>query len=133
MKPARIVLLVLGSLMALVGFGLVAGGGALGWALATQRDDNGFFTTSDQRFQTDTFALTSDRIDLGRPGPDDWWADRHLATVRVRVDGAGSGPVFVGGQLVRGHGAIQSAGPITREPARSRRAARAVAICSACC
>jgi hypothetical protein len=96
MKPARIVLLVLGSLMALVGFGLVAGGGALGWALATQRDDDGFFTTSDQRFQTDTFALTSDRIDLGRPGPDDWWADRHLATVRVRVDGAGSGPVFVG-------------------------------------
>ena len=95
MKPARIVSLVIGSLLALIGFGLLAGGGILGWALATQRDDAGYFTTSNLRFATDSYALTSDKIDLGDPGPDGFgeWAN---ATVRVSVDSAGSGDVFVG-------------------------------------
>ena len=95
MKPARIVSLVIGSLLALVGFGLLAGGGILGWALATQRDDAGYFTTSNQQFMTDSYALTSDKIDLGDPGPDGFgdWAN---AMVRVRVDSAGSDEVFVG-------------------------------------
>ncbi len=95
MKPARIVSLVVGSLLALIGFGLLAGGGILGWALATQRDDAGYFTTSSQRFATDSYALTSDKIDLGDPGPDGFgeWAN---AAVRVSVDSADSGDVFVG-------------------------------------
>ena len=95
MKPIRVVLLVLGSLIALLGFGLVAGGAGLGWALATQRDDAGFFATSTERLETDSYALTSDRIDLGDPGPDDW-SDQELATVRVRADAAGERELFVG-------------------------------------
>ena len=96
MKPSRIVLLVLGSLVALLGFGLLGAGGALGWATATQRDDGGFFTTSEERFATDSFALRSDKIDLGEPGPGEWWADRDLATVKVSADGAGTEDLFVG-------------------------------------
>jgi len=96
MKPARVILLVLGSLIAMIGFGLVAGGASLGWALGTQRDDAGFFTTSNERFATDSYAITSDKIDLGDPGPDDWWADRDLATVRISVDSSGTAGVFVG-------------------------------------
>ncbi len=57
MRTRNVVLLVIGSLMALVGFGLLAGGAGLGWALGTQRDDDGFFTTSSERFETDGFAL----------------------------------------------------------------------------
>ncbi len=64
MKPTRIILLVLGSIMALIGFGLVAAGSTLGWALGTQRDDDGFFTTADERFETSTYAITSDKVDL---------------------------------------------------------------------
>ena len=95
MKPAPIVSLVIGSLLALIGFGLLAGGGILGWALATQRDDAGYFTTSNQQFTTDSYALTSDEVDLGDPGPDGFgeWAN---AMVRVSVDSAGSDEVFVG-------------------------------------
>jgi len=95
MKPARIVSLVIGSLLALIGIGLLAGGGILGWALGTQRDDAGFFTTSTQRFTTDSYALTSAKVDLGDPGPNGFvdWAN---ATVRVSADNAGSGDVFVG-------------------------------------
>jgi Domain of unknown function (DUF4389) len=95
MKPARIVSLVIGSLPALVGFGLLAGGGILGWALGTQRDADGFFTTSNQQFTTSSYALTSDKIDLGDPGPSGFgdWAN---ANVRVKVNKVGSGDVFVG-------------------------------------
>ena len=96
MRPLRIVVLVLGSIVALVGFALLAGAGVLGWALTTQRDDAGFFTTSTQRFHTRTAAITSRDIDLGRPGPDDWWADRDIATVRIRAEGSTAAPVFVG-------------------------------------
>ena len=86
MKFGRVVLLIAGSLIALIGFGLVGAGASLGWATATQRDDAGFFTTSIERFESDSFAITSDEIDLGEPGPDDWWADRELATVRIAAD-----------------------------------------------
>jgi hypothetical protein len=65
-------------------------------ALSVQRDDAGFFTTSNERFETDSFALTSDKIDLGEPGPDDWWADKDLATVRITADSARPGSLFVG-------------------------------------
>ena len=44
MRPGRIVMLVLGTLSALLGLGLLAGAGAPGWANYQQRD-NGFFTT----------------------------------------------------------------------------------------
>ncbi len=69
MKPLRIISLVIGSLLALVGFELLAGGGVLGWAQATQRDGDGFFTTSTERFETSSYALTSAKVDLGDPYP----------------------------------------------------------------
>ena len=95
MKPARIISLVIGSLLALVGFGLLAGGGVLGWAHSTQRDDAGYFTTSTEKFTTDSYALTSAKVDLGDPGPNSFgeWAN---GVVRVRVDGSGSDQLFVG-------------------------------------
>jgi hypothetical protein len=96
MRPSRVILIIVGSLVALMGLGVLAGGAVLGWALGTQRDDDGFFTTSEYRLSTDTYALTSDEIHLGSPGPDDWWADRELATGRVVADGAESDEVFVG-------------------------------------
>lgn len=96
MKPLGVVLLITGTLIGLVGLALMAAGAGLGWALATQRDDTGFFTTPEERFETDRYAITSDRIELGDPGPDDWWADRDLASVKVVADSAGDGAMFIG-------------------------------------
>jgi hypothetical protein len=67
------VMLVLGTLSALLGLGLLAGAGATGWAVYQQRDD-GYFTTPQARFAADAFALTSPRLGVmteGRrnPGP----------------------------------------------------------------
>lgn len=96
MKLWRVLLLTAGSLIALVGLGLIGAGASLGWATATQRDDTGFFTTSTERFASDSHAITSEEIDLGRPGPDDWWAERSLAAVRITAADTTDGELFVG-------------------------------------
>lgn len=96
MKPGRVLLLVIGSLVALLGVASLASGAVLGLALVTQRDDAGYFATSDERFETAGYALTSDKIDLGDPGPDEWYTDQDLVTVRLRADNAGTGDIFVG-------------------------------------
>ena len=77
---SRPVPLVIGILLALVGLPLLLGGLGLGWAVATQRDDDGFFSTPTEQLTTETVALSSEVASFGKAGPDDWWADRDLAT-----------------------------------------------------
>ncbi len=73
MKPGRIVMLVLGTLSALLGLGLLAGAGFTGWANYQQRD-GGYFTTPSERYTVDSYALTSPRlnvmVDAGPAGVD---------------------------------------------------------------
>jgi hypothetical protein len=94
----RIVLLVVGTLLALIGLAAAAGGGALLWANETQRDADGYFTTSTERFATTGYALVSDQIDLGAEGETATWAGDVGDLVRTRVVAeSGSGDrLFVG-------------------------------------
>ncbi len=91
---SRPVPLIIGALLAVLGFPILLGGLGLGWALATQADDDGFFATPTEGFTTSTSALSSTVLELGEAGPDDWWADQNLAT--VRIEATGDQPVFVG-------------------------------------
>ena len=78
----RIVLLVVGSIAALIAFALLVAGGVLLWAHLTQRDEGGFFTTSVERFETSAYAITSEEVDLGaEPSESDWIAG--IATIRL--------------------------------------------------
>ena len=96
MRPGKLVLVIAGALIALLGGAFALGGGALLLAHTTQRDAAGFYTTSTERFVTPDYALTSN-VDLGqKPGEHDWDPIHHLATVRLRVENAGEGPVFLG-------------------------------------
>jgi hypothetical protein len=70
-----------------MGLPLLLGGLGLGWAVATQRDDDGFFSTPTEQLSTQTVALSSEVVNLGKAGPNDWWADHHLATVRLSARG----------------------------------------------
>jgi hypothetical protein len=89
-------MVVLGAFAALIGLGLGAGGGVLLWAHGTQRDADGFYTTSTERFTTSTYALTS-RVDLGRaPGEHDWTITHPVGTVRIRAAGTEGERLFVG-------------------------------------
>ena len=91
MRPAKVVSVVLGSLAALLALGLAAGGVALLSFHATQRDD-GFYTTSSERFETPTYALTSERIDLGAGGvPFD-----PVDGLQISARSTDGRPVFVG-------------------------------------
>lgn len=91
MRPAKVVSVVVGSLAALLALGLAVGGTALVLLHATQRDGDGYYRTSTERFETPTYALTAERVDLGG----DWPGVGHLGTARVVARSVG-GPVFVG-------------------------------------
>src|SRR3954447_20220279 len=95
-RRSRPVLLVIGILLALVGIPLLLGGLGLGWAMATQRDDDGFFSTPTEQLTTETVALSSEVVNLGKPGPNDWWANRERATVRLSARSAHASAVFIG-------------------------------------
>src|SRR3954447_3247351 len=95
-RRSRPVLLVIGILLALVGLPLLLAGLGLGWAMATQRDDDGFFSTPTEQLTTQTVALSSEVVNLGEAGPDDWWAERDLATVRLSARSVDASGVFIG-------------------------------------
>jgi hypothetical protein len=90
MIVAGILIVLAAGLVALVGAGLT-------WAHTTQRDSDGFFSTSAERLDTATPAITSDELDLGVSPHDARWFDAgDLATVRIEVEGSGETPAFVG-------------------------------------
>ena len=98
MKAGRIVMIVIGAVLALIGFGLLAGGTAGLVGYATQRTD-GYFQTGEDRLASATYAITSDRVDLqSEPGSANWLIDRGaLGSVKLTIDPGRSGtPVFVG-------------------------------------
>ena len=57
--------LVFGSLGVLAALAFLAGGGALTWALQTHRDSSGYFTTHTHRYQTSSYALSTESLDVG--------------------------------------------------------------------
>jgi hypothetical protein len=65
----RPVPLVTGVLLALAGSPLLLGGLGLGWAMATQRDDDGFVSTPNEQLNTETVALSSEVVKLRRGRP----------------------------------------------------------------
>lgn len=89
MRPGRIVALVVGTLLALGGIGMLVGAGALGFAHIFLRDDDGYFEVTLDRIETATVAVVSPDLDLGaEPGSPDWVLDTLDIDVRLRVTGA---------------------------------------------
>ena len=95
-SAGRVVLVILGSLLALIGAGLLAGGCGLLWADQTQRDDDGFLSTPTERFEASSYAIVSEPIDLVEADTEgvDWLLSEDvLGDVRVQ---AADGDLFVG-------------------------------------
>jgi len=95
LSAGRIALIVLGSVVALLGLGLAAGGGFLLWVDRTQRE-GGYLTTPTERFATSTYALTRERLEVNADGPNWIWNENWLGTVRIRGEGASGKPLFIG-------------------------------------
>ena len=89
----RVILLVLGSVAAVLAFGLLAGGSALLVIDQTQRDDDGFLMSPSEDFRTSSYAIVSESADLDTDGAE-WALDAFLGTVRIRSES--DRPVFIG-------------------------------------
>ena len=92
----RVVSLVIGAVLGLVSFGLLAAGGVATWATNTQRDAAGYLTSDSRTFSTASYAVTSERIDLGRSA--DWITPSDvLGTLRIQATATDSAKsVFIG-------------------------------------
>ena len=93
MSAGRILLLIFGAIVALVGTIVVTVAIVGLWASA-QRDDDGYFATDFHRFESSGHAVVSEEVDLGAQPESDLVGDLgDIARVRVVVEG---GPIFVG-------------------------------------
>jgi hypothetical protein len=91
----RIVMLVAGSILALVSVALLFGGAASLWADRTQRDAAGFISSPTHQYVTSAAALTTSSIDLG--SANDVVPQAFLGDVRIRVEPVRSNAaVFIG-------------------------------------
>ena len=108
----KVVLLLVGSLFALVSLGLLAGGTTAVVVDQTQRD-GGYVTSSIEGFGTGTYALVSERIQLDLAGPDSFWRDL-FGTVRIASDS--DTPVFLG--IAHSQDVAGYLGGVRREEAR---------------
>jgi hypothetical protein len=95
MRTGRIASLIVGILVGMVGLAVVVGGIVLLWADQTQRTAEGFFETSGATLSTESYALTSDEIDLGSQ-PGNWFPSGRLAEIRLEVESDPDIPVFIG-------------------------------------
>jgi uncharacterized membrane protein len=97
MRAGKIVAIVLGAILVLIGLGLIAPGGFLLWAYGTQRDSTGYFETSSRILSTSTHALTTPDGNLELvSGLGNWVPRGETAAVRIRATSTGNTALFVG-------------------------------------
>jgi hypothetical protein len=89
----RVVLVILGSIAALVALGLLAGGCGAVAVDQTQRDDDGFLMSPTEDFATAAYAIASESADIDAAGAERA-LELFLGTVRIRSES--DRPVFVG-------------------------------------
>jgi hypothetical protein len=91
----RVLMLVFGSLLAILALAFLAGGGAGAWA-QSQRGADGYYTTSAHNFKSSGYAVATDNLDIGTSGPK-WVFGDHFARIRIAAGSTKSAtPIFVG-------------------------------------
>ena len=89
----RIVAIVAGSILALISLGLLAAGVTGMVYDLTQRDSDGFLMSPSEQFDTGSYALVSETLDIESEVPQ-WVIDELIGTVRIKSES--EQPVFVG-------------------------------------
>ncbi|WP_460628043.1 DUF4389 domain-containing protein [Intrasporangium mesophilum] len=96
MKPRHVVALVVGSLLLLLGLGMVVGGGAIGVIELAARDDGGWHSVDIDRLASSGVAVTSEGAMVQIDAPSTVM-DRLDLQLRLRVTSSNPAePVFVG-------------------------------------
>src|SRR5918995_39391 len=79
----------------LVSLAFLASGGALLY-LDSEKDGDGYYTTSTERFHTDSHAIASGPLDLDFDGAGALLDETDFGRVRLHAESNGGEPVFVG-------------------------------------
>ena len=97
MRPAKIVAIVIGAFLVLIGLAMFLPGLFLLGAYGVMKDDSGFVQTSTRAVSTDGYALVSPSVELNI-GPNDWnWVPTGgKLAVRIVAAGTAGKDVFVG-------------------------------------
>src|SRR5579864_3405400 len=90
-RGGGIALLIVGSLIALLSFGLLAGGSVLMWADRTQRDASGYITSSEEQMSVGSYAIAATNFVVAVSAPEWHVAQDALGTVRLTATAAASG------------------------------------------
>jgi hypothetical protein len=90
----RVVAVVVGAVLALISFGLLAGGSVALWF--DMHRDGGYVTSSVESRHSDGYAITSDRITIGSAAFDWRWERDLLGKVRIRATSENPAALFVG-------------------------------------
>jgi hypothetical protein len=90
----RVLRHLLGSLGLLAALAFLAAGGALTWALQTHRDDSGYFTTNTRHYQTSSYALSTESLDVG--GVTGALEDRLVRLRLTATSNVAAKPLFIG-------------------------------------
>ena len=91
----RIASFIVAGLIGLLSLGLLAAGGVLLWGDA-QKDEHGYLSTASERFATNTFALSTENLDVEADGMG-WVVDQGLwGNVRIAAEPGDGKPLFVG-------------------------------------
>ncbi|HET7450891.1 MAG TPA: hypothetical protein VFJ78_09850 [Gaiellaceae bacterium] len=93
-QVAKVLKLVFGSIGLLAALAFIGVGAALTWALETQRDASGYFTTHAHHYQTSTYALSTESLNVsGITGA----LEAGLGKLRVTATSADAAkPLFIG-------------------------------------
>ena len=89
MNPGRIILIVFGSLLVLLGMGMGTGAAALGLVAGAQSDGK-YLSVPEETYTVGSYAITSQNIDVNGVNADD-----DVASLQVRGTGT-AGPLFIG-------------------------------------
>ena len=95
----RILAAVFGSLIIIVSFGLLAGGGGIMWVQGTFGDTDGFLVSREVGFRSDTHAIVLKEVDIDVDIPTRIWRPGIDELVTVKIVGTSSDPaknIFIG-------------------------------------
>ncbi|MDJ0376150.1 DUF4389 domain-containing protein [Cryobacterium sp. PH31-L1] len=95
-RPGPIIMLILGTVLGLVGAGMLSGGTTLAVVTAAQGDD-GYFTTQAETFTVDSSAITSPNLDVGKDLGIPTGVGFDIATLRLEASNVATDQdVFIG-------------------------------------
>lgn len=84
------------SVTGLVAFALFLAGGLLLWANHHYKDGDGYLSTPSQRFDSDSYAITTRNLEVGAGAPGFLLEADRYGTVRLETMAKGGKPLFVG-------------------------------------